>query len=453
MQEIKCPNCQKVFQVDEAGYAAIVKQVRDKEFKKDIEAREAEIHKNNDKDLKILKEQHNNELIAALKKKDDQINTLKENHVNKINEVIQENTRLTAEMSALKKTIQDAVDKAKLAKDKEIEKLQSDLRNAKIQTETQIKLAEKNIEESLKKTIYEKDMEINQLQSDLKSNETKHSNDISQLEKTYKTIIDIKDDEIDKLKNYKAMQSTKMIGESLEQHCSYEFNRVRALGFKNAYFEKDNDASKGSKGDFIFREFDDEDNEIISIMFDMKNESEDTVKKHKNEDFFKKLDKDRTDKNCEFAVLVSLLEADNPLYNQGIVDVSHRYPKMYVVRPQFFIPIITLLRNAALNAAKYKKELKKVQAQNRDFNNFNKNLDEFKRIFGNHCKDAIGRFNDSIEQIDATIELLKKVKANLQKCGGHLDNANKKLISLSVQSLAKNSPTLLAEIAEQTKDE
>ena len=211
------------------------------------------------------------------------------------------------------------------------------------------------------------------------------------------------------------MQSTKMIGESLEQHCSYEFNRVRALGFKNAYFEKDNDASKGSKGDFIFREFDDEDNEIISIMFDMKNESEDTVKKHKNEDFFKKLDKDRTDKNCEYAVLVSLLEADNPLYNQGIVDVSHRYPKMYVVRPQFFIPIITLLRNAALNAAKYKKELKKVQAQNRDFNNFNKNLDEFKRIFGNHCKDAIGRFNDSIEQIDATIELLKKVKANLQK--------------------------------------
>ena len=266
-----------------------------------------------------------------------------------------------------------------------------------------------------------------------------------------------KDAAIEYYKDFKARLSTKMIGESLEQHCNNEFNKVRHMAFPNAYFEKDNDISTGSKGDFIFKDhyYNDEGKnvEFVSIMFDMKNESDDTVKKHKNEDFFKELDKDRKEKKCEYAVLVSMLEADNDYYNSGIVDVSHRYPKMFVIRPQFFLPMISLIRNSALSSIEYKKELAKVQNQNIDISNFEFQMEEFKRLFGWHYKNAKDRFDDAIKQIDNAITQLQNVRNSLTTSANHLDKANNRAEELTVKRLTKNSPSIAAKFAELHADE
>lgn len=458
MNEIKCPHCGKVFQVDESGYAAILKQVRDEEFTKELNERELAI--------KIEKE-------SALKLANAESEKILQKTTAEKNEAI---ANLQSEIKSLKEKIALEVDKAVIKKDKEIseksqqklseseskiQKLESELESSK--KELKLKLAnaisEKNEEIAQLKTqlinketekqlavtqaISEKEKELSEksqkiitLNSKLESAENEYKIQENALKKQYEEQLKGKDELIDYYKDFKARQSTKMVGESLEQHCEIEFNKLRATGFKNAYFEKDNDAKSGSKGDYIYRESDENGVEIISIMFEMKNEMDTTTTKHKNADFFKELDKDRNEKNCEYAILVSLLETDNELYNSGIVDVSYKYNKMYVIRPQFFIPMITLLRNAALNSLKYKQELLQVRNQNIDITNFEQNLLDFKDSFSKNYQHAHDRFIDAIKEIDNSIDHLQKIKENLTKSDNHLRSANNKIEGVSI----KNSP-------------
>ena len=327
--------------------------------------------------------------------------------------------RLKKELELLKTKNEKDNQKLLNEKDKLIESLKSELNNK--DTETKLKVNE---------ALSEKEKQINQLIADKQAQKD-----------AYEAKLSTKDEQIAYYKDFKARQSTKMIGENLEQHCLYEFNRVRPL-FKNAYFEKDNDASKGSKGDFIFRDYDEDNTEIVSIMFEMKNEADETATKHKNEDFLSKLDKDRKEKGCEYAVLVSLLEMDNDLYNEGIVDMSHKYEKMYVVRPQNFIPIITILRNANLNSLNYKKELIVAQNQDIDFKNFENNMNVFKEAFGKNYELASRKFLDAIDDIDRTIKALEKTKADLQSSERNLRLANDKAQDLSIKKLTKNAPSI-----------
>ena len=404
MQEIKCPKCGEVFVVDESGYANIVKQVRDKEFARELQKREEELKDAQQKDLDLVRLEQKNQLDKALSAKDSELSE-KDKKIQELEACIK-NNEISRNL---------AVSEARQLKDKE--------------------LAEKNTEIiRLKDQLSNKDTEKQLGEESLKREyEAKLKHKDEQLKE--------KDEQIDYYKDFKARQSTKMVGESLEQHCLTQFNSLRMTAFPAAYFEKDNDAKSGSKGDFIFRESM-EGTEFISIMFEMKNEMDETATKHKNEDFFKELDKDRREKKCEYAVLVSLLEMDNELYNNGIVDVSYRYEKMYVIRPQFFIPMITLLRNAALNSLKYRQELEAAKNQQLDIANFEENMNAFKQGFGRNYEIASKKFKTAIDEIDKTITHLQKTKDALLSSENQLRLANNKAEDLSIKKLTKNAPSV-----------
>ena len=416
MNEIKCPNCGTIFKIDETEYDSIVKQIRDKEFEKEISLREQEHTKDKENAIKLAEAHLREELTKQVTERDLEITNLK-------NEL---KTKEEQTQSKLEQEYKDELNK----KDLEI----SELKN-------KIKLQESKNELEIQKAITEKDKRISDLSSELVVKSKEFELKQNSIKDSYESKLKDKDEQIAYYRDFKAKQSTKMIGESLEQHCSIEFNRLRPL-FKNAYFDKDNDARTGSKGDFIFRDFDDEGNEIVSIMFEMKNEADTTATKHKNEDFFKELDKDRKEKKCEYAVLVTLLEADNDYYNDGIVDVSHLYDKMYVIRPQFFIPLITLIRNLANKSLEYKKELEIIKNQNIDITHFEENINAFKEGFGRNYRLASERFAKAIEEIDKTIDHLQKTKEHLLKTDDNLRLANNKAEDLSIKKLAHNNPTV-----------
>ena len=416
MNEIKCPNCGTIFKIDETEYDSIVKQIRDKEFEKEISLREQEHTKDKESAIKLAEAHLREELTKQLTERDLEITNLK-------NEL---KTKEEQTQSKLEQEYKDELNKREL----EI----SELKN-------KIKLQESKSELEIQKAITEKDKKISDLNSELVVRSKEFELKQNSIKDSYESKLKDKDEQIAYYKDFKAKQSTKMIGESLEQHCSIEFNRLRPL-FKNAYFDKDNDAKTGSKGDFIFRDYDDDGNEIVSIMFEMKNEADTTATKHKNEDFFKELDKDRKEKKCEYAVLVSLLESDNDYYNDGIVDVSHLYEKMYVIRPQFFIPLITLIRNLANKSLEYRKELELIKNQNIDITHFEENINAFKEGFGRNYRLASERFAKAIEEIDKTIDHLQKTKEHLLKTDDNLRLANNKAEDLSIKKLAHNNPTV-----------
>jgi hypothetical protein len=423
MQEIKCPNCGKVFSVDDSGYAAILKQVHDKEFEKELRRREDALNEEKENAVELA-------VTKAEAKKDKRISELEHQL-----EAMKDKTRGELELALAEKNL-------KLSeKDSEITRLKG-----------QIELDKSIAESAVKDAVQSKDSEIMKLKNDLELEQSKRQLSEKSLKEAHDAELRRKDEEIAYYKDFKARQSTKMVGESLEQHCMIEFDRLRATAFRNAYFEKDNDAKTGSKGDFIYRESGEDGTEFISIMFEMKNEMDTTATKHRNEDFFKELDKDRREKGCEYAVLVTLLEADNELYNGGIVDVSHRYDKMYVIRPQFFIPLITILRNAALNSLAYKQELAQVRSQNIDVTNFEESLLDFQAKFGNNYRLAKDHFQKAIDEIDNTIVHLQKVKDELLGSQKQLRYANDKAQDLSIKKLTRNNPTMQAKFAELKED-
>lgn len=448
MQEIKCPKCGEVFQVDESGYAAIVRQVRDDEFQKEIAQRERAFadQKRMAVDLAVEKARAEKEneiaqLKARLQNEGAQIDLAVEKaRGEKENEIAQLKERLQNEDAQKRAALREAEAQRQMElmrKDAEIEKLQSRLK----QSETETKLA-------VQSAVQGRDAQIVQLRSEMDREKLAAQLRLKSAEDQHKLEIGQKDEQIAYYRDFKARQSTKMVGESLEQHCLTEFNRIRALAFQNATFEKDNDARTGSKGDFIYRESSPEGVEFISIMFEMKNEMDTTATKHKNEDFFKELDKDRREKGCEYAVLVSLLEGDSELYNGGIVDVSHRYPKMYVIRPQFFIPMITLLRNAALDSLQYRTELEIVRRQNIDITHFEDEMNDFKAKFSKNYELSSRRFKEAIDEIDKTILHLQKTKDALLSSVNNLRLANNKAMDLSIKRLTRNNPTMQEKFAE-----
>ena len=409
MQEIKCPKCGEVFQVDESGYAAIVKQVRDKEFDKEISARENQFISEKETAIQLAKAETESRFNDELNKKDLLIAELQ--------------SKIDTEANAKKLAISEIANE----KNQEIAQLKSQIDSAEKDKELAVNKAVSEKE----KELAEKEKQIAELNGQIKTGEKESELKEQLLRDKYEEKLKDKDETIAYYKDLKAKQSTKMIGESLEQHCEIEFNKLRPTAFQNSYFEKDNDAKTGSKGDYIYRDYGIDGTEYISIMFEMKNEMDTTSTKKKNEDFFKELDKDRNEKKCEYAVLVSLLEPESDLYNSGIVDVSHRYPKMYVIRPQFFIPMITLLRNAASNSLQYRQELAFVKNQNIDISNFEAKMNEFKDKFSRDYRLASEKFQKAIEEIDKTIDHLQKTKAALISSEDHLRLANKKAEDLS----------------------
>lgn len=426
MNQIKCPKCGEVFKIDETAYAAIVKQVRDSEFQSELESRE-----------KLFETEKN----TAVKLAKAEINQEKERSVSELNRTIE---HLKSQIESDKKDRDIELKDIVSEKDREIERLKA-----------QISANEKDKTIEISKAIAEKDREIAEKESniaELKGEIKSAQKDIEIKEKTLKAEFDAqlkaKDETIEFYKDLKTRMSTKMVGETLEQHCEIEFNKLRATGFQNAYFEKDNDARTGSKGDYIFKESTADGIEFISIMFEMKNEMDTTATKKKNEDFFKELDKDRREKNCEYAVLVSLLESDNELYNSGIVDVSYKYEKMYVIRPQFFIPMITLLRNAAFNSIRYRQELALVRSQNIDITHFEEDMNDFKDKFSRNYRLASEKFKKAIDEIDKTISHLQKTKVDLLSSENNLRLANNKAEELSIKKLTRNNPTMAAKFAE-----
>ena len=422
MHEIKCPHCSKAFKIDEAGYPDILKQLRDSDFEKQLHER-----------LELAEKDKNNAIELAEAKIASE---MEKSAASKNAEIVELKAKLDAAELASKHAVAEAFSK----KEAEIQALKSKLENSDVLK----KLA-------LIEAVGAVEKERDQLQNRLTQAELEKKNSESSLKEKYETQIKDRNDEIDRLRDMKARLSTKMVGETLEQHCETEFNRLRATAFPKVYFEKDNDSRSGSKGDYIFRDSDEAGTEIVSIMFEMKNESDQTATKKKNEDFFKELDKDRNEKNCEYAVLVSLLEPDSELYNTGIVDVSHRFPKMYVVRPQFFIPIITLLRNAAMNSMQYKSELALVKAQNIDVTNFESELDSFKTSFGKNFEIASKRFHTAIEEIDKSIKHLENTKIALLSTDKNLRIANDKAQDVTIKKLTKGNPTMAAMFSDLKK--
>ena len=427
MQEIKCPKCGEVFQVDETGYAAIVKQVRDEEFHREIHERLEQFEKEKNASVELAKTATAKTYDVALAKKAMEINDLK--------------SQLNMQKMSQAASLQDALNK------KELELAQKDQLIAGLTA--RLNAGKQEIELAVAKVVNEKQQELNDKEQSIlqltsaiengkKESELREQTLITQYEEKLK----FKDEEIERYKDFKLRQSTKMVGESLEQHCEIEFNKLRMTGFANAYFEKDNDARTGSKGDYIYRETDEDGTEFISIMFEMKNEMDATSTKKKNEDFFKELDKDRREKNCEYAVLVSMLESESELYNTGIV----------VIRPQFFIPIITLLRNAAQNSLQYRKELSVIKTQNIDISNFENDLNEFKDKFSRNYRLASEKFKKAIEEIDKTIDHLQKTKDALLSSENNLRLANNKAEDLSIKRLTRNNPTMAAKFADLAKD-
>jgi hypothetical protein len=416
MNEIICPHCQKAFKVDEAGFADILKQVRDHEFEQELLERVRLLEKDKESAVQLAEANTKNALQADVARRDARIAELK---AEKDLALAQLQSKKDAELSELKAKLGAVETEKKLAV-----------------TEA-VNVVEKQRDELANK-LQNKDTEKQLLESSLKDK--------------YETELKSKDEMIAYYKDMKAKLSTKMVGETLEQHCETEFNKLRATAFPNAYFEKDNDARSGSKGDYIYRETDGAGNEIISIMFEMKNEGDETATKHKNEDFFRELDKDRAEKKCEYAILVTLLEGDSELYNSGIVDVTHKFPKMYVIRPQFFIPMITLLRNAALNSLKYKSELALVKAQNVDITNFEENMNTFKEGFARNYDLASRKFKTAIEEIDKTIDHLQKTKDALLSSENNLRLANNKAEDLTIKRLTRGNPTMAAKFADLSED-
>lgn len=459
MHEIICPHCSKAFKIDETGYADILKQVRDSDFDKQLHERLELAEQDKQNAVELAQAKVTNELQKAASVKDTEIQELK------------------AKLNAGEVAQQLAVTKALSVVEKERDLLANELEQAKRDKQAATELAEAKLKSGLQNTAAMKDAEIQDLKAKLDAvavaqklalteavslvererDELKSGLGLVELEKQlaekslkdkYETQIKDRDDMIERLRDMKARLSTKMVGETLEQHCETEFNRIRATAFPRAYFEKDNDARSGSKGDYIFRDSDESGTEIVSIMFEMKNESDETATKKKNEDFLKELDKDRIEKGCEYAVLVSLLEPDSELYNTGIVDVFHRYPKMYIVRPQFFIPIITLLRNAAMNSLKYKSELAHVKAQNIDITNFEADLDTFKSAFAKNYDLASKRFQTAIDEIDKSIDHLQKTKDALLGTDRNLRLANDKAQDVTIKKLTRNNPTMAAKFTD-----
>ncbi len=404
MNEIICPHCKKTFKVDEAGFADILKQVRNHEFEKELHERLELLEKDKESAVKLAEANAKNVLQNDMAKKD--------------NEIVRLKAEKDAEANKLKSRIESTETEKKLAVTEAVTKIEKE-------------------RDDLKNKLQNKDSEIQLREVSLKDK--------------YESELKLKDEMIERYKDMKLRLSTKMVGETLEQHCETEFNKLRATGFQNAYFEKDNDSKDGSKGDYIYRENDEAGNEIISIMFEMKNESDTTATKKKNEDFLKELDKDRSEKKCEYAVLVSLLEVENELYNTGIVDMSYKYPKMYVVRPQFFIPIITLLRNAAMNSLKYKAELALVRNQNIDITNFEENVNKFKEGFAKNYDLASRKFKTAIEEIDKTIDHLQKTKEALVSSENNLRIANNKTEDLTIKKLTRGNPTMTEKFEELKK--
>jgi len=454
MQEINCPHCGKAFKIDESGYADILKQVRDSEFDQALHERLALAEKDKQSAVELATAKAASELQKKAAAKDAEIQELK------------------AKLDAGEITRQLAVNEALSQVQKERDALANQLEQAKHDQEAAVQLAKAKSLNELQKTAGTKDTEIQALKAQLDAIETAKRLAITEavmavererdqfkvgleraelemkLAKKYETQIKDREDTIERLRDLKARLSTKMIGETLEQHCETEFNRVRAMAFPRAHFEKDNDARSGSKGDYIFRESDAAGTEIVSIMFEMKNESDTTATKTKNEDFLKELDKDRNEKGCEYAVLVTLLEPESELYNTGIVDVFHRYTKMYVVRPQFFLPIISLLRNAAMNSLQYKSELALVKSQNIDITNFESELDSFKAAFGKNYELASKKFQTAIDEIDKSIDHLQKTKEALLGTDRNLRLANDKAQDVTLKKLTRGNPTMAQKFAD-----
>lgn len=501
MSQIKCPNCGTVFQVDESQYHEILQQVRNEEFEKELNERQKNSNQIIQSKLEKEYESKLNQKILEIKQLQSDFNQKqsdKEQEVISLKEKLEASTQLTKsetqkefqeqlnqkdlEISKLNAKLDQILSQNKInvskteqeyklqlqAKDNEILALKNNISNnekvlkANLENTYQSKLNEKNLEiQSLKqdmdKAKVENELNVNSIKQDLQNqieqDKMKYQLQEKSLQEKYDTLLQTKDEQIAYYKDFKLKQSTKMIGESLEQHCEIEFNKLRATGFQNAYFEKDNDARTGSKGDYIYRELDENGIEIISIMFEMKNENDKTATKHKNEDFLKELDKDRNEKNCEYAVLVSMLEPENELYNTGIVDKSHRYPKMYVIRPQFFIPMITILRNAALNSLQYKNELQLVRNQNIDITHFEENMNDFKQKFSRNYELASRRFNDAIGEIDKTISHLQKTKEALLSSERQLQLANNKAEDLTIKRLTRNNPTMKQKFDELKKEQ
>ncbi|MBE5838794.1 DUF2130 domain-containing protein [Butyrivibrio sp.] len=441
MAELKCPHCGQAFTVDDTELSSIVQQIRDKEFEKDLDRRTSELEKH-------LQEKHALEMAAqedkiTLKTKqqyekeiENQVKIIEELKTKQYKELEEQNQKINELKEEKAAEIEQLKDKLREAQEKN-SKLQLEIESTSDKTRLAVLEAVKKVED-----------EKHELESSFNEKARDLENALTQEKEKGKILLEQKEKEVEFYKDLKTKMSTKMVGETLEQHCEIQFNQLRATAFKNAYFEKDNDARTGSKGDYIYRETDENGVEIISIMFEMKNEMDETATKHKNEDFFKELDKDRKEKNCEYAVLVSLLESDSELYNAGIVDVSYKYDKMYVVRPQCFIPMITLLRNAALGALSYKQELAAVRNQDIDISNFEDSLMKFKDDFSKNYNLAHKHFDAAIEEIDKTIQHLEKVKKELLGSDNQLRIANSKVDDVSVKKLTRNNPTMKAKFDE-----
>ena len=419
MNKLTCPNCKTPFEVDEQGYSSLVKQVRDEQFEKEL--KRVELAATNDKTAAVEK--------AVLEAKQNSQQAISDKDLE--------------------------IERLKAAAEADVIKAQASLKNEIVELKGKLEIAESKKKLEISEKMKEVESQTLKLQSALKNKDLEFSLEKQSLEQQHflelqakDKLIEMKEEEVERYKDFKQRQSTKMIGESLEQHCESQFNKLRSTAFPTAYFEKDNDASSGSKGDYIFREVDDNGVELLSIMFEMKNEGDETATKKKNEDFLKELDKDRNQKNCEYAILVSMLEADNEVYNEGIVDVSHRYKKMYVIRPQFFISLISLLRNSARNAMAYKQELQTVRNQNIDIANFESEMEAFKDAFGRNYDIASRKFKTAVDEIDKTITHLNKVKDNLLASENQLRLANNKAEDLTINKLTKNSPSLKEQFKE-----
>lgn len=433
MHEIVCPHCKKAFKVDEAGYADILKQVHDSEFEQQLRERLELAEKDKVKEVELAKSNIKNDM--------QEITAAKEAEIKKLE------AKLDAEEVARKLAVKEALGSVEKERDvlaNELEKVKQENQAASKLAEAKLSAGEAAQKLAIAEALSKVEKERDELKSSLKHSELEKQLSEKSLKDKYETQIKDRDDAIERLRDMKARLSTKMVGETLEQHCETEFNRIRATAFPNAYFEKDNDASAGSKGDFIFRDLDNAGTEIVSIMFEMKNENDTTATKKRNEDFFKELDKDRVEKGCEYAILVSLLEPDSELYNTGIVDVFHRYPKMYVIRPQFFIPIITLLRNAAMKSLEYKTELALVKSQSIDITNFENDLDQFKNAFAKNYDLASRKFKTAIDEIDKSIDHLQKTKDALLGTDRNLRLANDKAQDVTIKKLTRKNPTMAA---------
>lgn len=473
MNEIKCPHCGQVFTVDESGYAALLNQVRDHEFQRELSERVSLAEKNREQDMALAVAKAEEELRAQIAQRDSQLAAQTEQFRAEAKDLQlaaqNEKAELEKQLEALKAQLQAQASEADTARklavadalsaesdklravEKERDSLAQQLETQRQQASTETQLALQKQESTLKDARIAVERERDELraqvvreQEALARIEAEHKATLAEKLAAKDELIADREREILRIQDMKAQLSTKMLGESLEQHCEIEFNRLRPTAFPHAYFEKDNEVIEGTKGDFVFRDFDEEGNEIISIMFEMKNEADDSVNRKTNESHFKKLDADRKKKNCEYAVLVSLLEPENELYNAGITDVSYRFEKMYVIRPQFFIPIITLLRNAALSSLQYRKELALVRQQNIDVTNFEDQLADFKDKFGRNYRIASQKFQKAIEEIDKSIDHLQKIKDNLIGSENQLRLANDKAEDLTVKKLTRKNPTMKA---------